>query len=102
MESTDFDIDEGSSLGGGMLNANWSADVPTLLLALPVRLWRLYVDHLWHVQPGSWVARSTSTFQFLAYLIILPFLLLTLLVSFHVPLVLDRLGIEGRRRSWFA
>ena len=60
---------------------NRNVDVPTLLLAFPERLWRLYVDHLWNVQPGSWVARTASTFQLLAYLVITPFVLLTLLVS---------------------
>ena len=75
-----------------MLNADWSADVPTLLLTVPEKLWRLYVDHLWNFQPGSWVTRAASTFQFLAYLIITPFALLTLLVSFHCYLLWINLG----------
>ncbi|KAI5123059.1 hypothetical protein M0805_000494 [Coniferiporia weirii] len=50
-----------------------------LPLAIPAHLWRLYLDHLWHHQPNSWVASAASTFQLLACLVIVPFALLSLL-----------------------
>ncbi|KAH8119102.1 hypothetical protein DFH11DRAFT_422118 [Phellopilus nigrolimitatus] len=49
------------------------------LLALPARLWHLYVACLWDAQRGSWVARVASTFRILAILVIFPFVVLSLL-----------------------
>ena len=50
------------------------------LLTLPATLWDLYVEYLWEYKPGSWVGSAASTFRVLAFLSILPFAILTLLV----------------------
>lgn len=49
------------------------------VLSAPVVLWQSYVEHLWHYQPGSWVHSAASSFRILAFLVIAPFILLTLL-----------------------
>ncbi|EPT05002.1 hypothetical protein FOMPIDRAFT_1156519 [Fomitopsis schrenkii] len=49
------------------------------LLALPATLRDLYVDYLWNYKPSSWVGSAASTFRVLAFLSILPFVILTLL-----------------------
>ena len=51
-----------------------------MLLTLPTTLWDLYVEYLWDYKPGSWVGSAASTFRLLAFLSILPFVILTLLV----------------------
>ncbi|THH04551.1 hypothetical protein EW145_g5431 [Phellinidium pouzarii] len=55
-----------------------TGDAP-LLLAIPARIWRLYVEYLCSAQPGTWVASVTSMFQLLACLVIAPFAILSLL-----------------------
>ncbi|KZT72114.1 hypothetical protein DAEQUDRAFT_723282 [Daedalea quercina L-15889] len=49
------------------------------ILFAPTTLWGLYVEYLWNYEPGSWVDRAASTFRFLAFLLIAPFAVLTLL-----------------------
>ncbi|CCM01139.1 uncharacterized protein FIBRA_03187 [Fibroporia radiculosa] len=49
------------------------------VLSAPNLLWSLYVDYLWNYQRGSWVYSVASTFRVLAFTIIVPFVLLTLL-----------------------
>ena len=51
------------------------------LLSAPAVLWQLYLDHLWEVQPGSWIAWIASCFRALGIAMIAPFLILTMLVS---------------------
>lgn len=51
------------------------------MVSLPAHLWRLYVEYLWDPAPGSWVSRTASTFRILAYFMIAPFCILTLVVS---------------------
>ncbi|KAA1474217.1 hypothetical protein DENSPDRAFT_840782 [Dentipellis sp. KUC8613] len=45
----------------------------------PAHLWRWYVDHLVNYEPTSWVASTVYTFRVLAFLMILPTILLMLL-----------------------
>jgi hypothetical protein len=47
--------------------------------ALPTLLWEYYLEYLWFYQPSSWVARTAYAFRVLAFLLILPITLLTLL-----------------------
>lgn len=54
--------------------------VALAMVSLPTRLWHLYVEYLWDPAPGSWVSRTAYTFRILAYFVIAPFVLLTLLV----------------------
>ncbi|KZT10952.1 uncharacterized protein LAESUDRAFT_734664 [Laetiporus sulphureus 93-53] len=49
------------------------------VLFVPSYLWSLYVTHLWNYEPGSWVDDTASTFRLLAFVVIAPFVLLTLL-----------------------
>ncbi|OBZ67015.1 hypothetical protein A0H81_12806 [Grifola frondosa] len=49
------------------------------VLSLPASLWHLYVKHLWNYKPGSWVDSTASTFRLLAFAVVAPFVLLTLL-----------------------
>ena len=50
------------------------------MASLPHAIWHLYLDTLVHYGPGSWVAQTASTCRVLAFAIIVPFVLLTLLV----------------------
>ncbi|KAI1794088.1 hypothetical protein LXA43DRAFT_997606 [Ganoderma leucocontextum] len=50
------------------------------LVSLPHTFWHLYVDNLVKYKAGSWVHSIASTCRFLAFAMILPFVLLTLLV----------------------
>jgi len=50
------------------------------LSSLPYALWEAYRDYLWNYTPNSWVGQTAYTFRVLAFLLILPFLILTLLV----------------------
>lgn len=50
------------------------------MVSLPAHLWRLYVEYLWDPAPGSWVSRTAYTFRILAYFMIAPFCILTLVV----------------------
>ncbi|PIL36141.1 hypothetical protein GSI_01801 [Ganoderma sinense ZZ0214-1] len=49
------------------------------LASLPLTIWHLYVDNLVFYNGGSWVHSIASTFRFLAFATIVPFILLTLL-----------------------
>ncbi|OSX66303.1 hypothetical protein POSPLADRAFT_1052960 [Postia placenta MAD-698-R-SB12] len=49
------------------------------LLSVPSFLWNLYVQNLWYYQRGSWIDSAAYTFRFLAFVVIAPFVLLTLL-----------------------
>ncbi|KAI0342156.1 hypothetical protein BDW22DRAFT_1429644 [Trametopsis cervina] len=49
------------------------------VLFVPLYLWNLYVEHLWNYKPGTWVYRIASTAWILAFLILTPFVFLTLL-----------------------
>ncbi|KIP08394.1 hypothetical protein PHLGIDRAFT_117264 [Phlebiopsis gigantea 11061_1 CR5-6] len=51
----------------------------TVIFALPVYLWHLYVDHLWKYDAGSWVGRTASAFRVLALLLIMPLAVLAML-----------------------
>ncbi|KAL4080267.1 hypothetical protein V8B97DRAFT_724401 [Scleroderma yunnanense] len=46
---------------------------------VPHLLWGAYIEHLWNPQPGSWVGRTAATFRVLAFLVVLPVVILTLL-----------------------
>ena len=60
---------------------------PPTMASVPLALWHLYLDNLVNYQPGSWVAKTASTFRVLAFAIMLPFVLLTLLVrTLFLPL----------------
>ncbi|KAI0789111.1 hypothetical protein C8Q75DRAFT_703073, partial [Abortiporus biennis] len=45
----------------------------------PLILWDLYIEYLWNYEEGSWVNSIASYFRILAFLLIAPFVLLTLL-----------------------
>ncbi|KAI8993070.1 hypothetical protein BD414DRAFT_483210 [Trametes punicea] len=47
--------------------------------SIPQTVWHLYLDHLVYYESGSWVDSVASTFRVLAFMVILPFILLTLL-----------------------
>ncbi|KAI0328636.1 hypothetical protein GY45DRAFT_1210056, partial [Cubamyces sp. BRFM 1775] len=47
--------------------------------SVPHTLWHLYLDHLVYYKPGSWVDSVASTCRVLAFMTLLPFILLTLL-----------------------
>ncbi|KAH9839483.1 uncharacterized protein C8Q71DRAFT_514218 [Rhodofomes roseus] len=49
------------------------------ILSAPASLCDLYVEYLWNYQSGSWVDKAASMFRVLAFLSILPFVILTLL-----------------------
>ena len=51
------------------------------IASVPHTLWHLYLDNLVYYKPGSWVDSAASTCRVLAFMTILPFILLTLLVS---------------------
>ena len=50
------------------------------LSSIPHTLWLLYVDNLVNYKADSWVYSVASTCRLLAFAIIIPFILLTLLV----------------------
>lgn len=50
------------------------------LISIPHSLWHLYNDYLVYYQKGSWVQSIASTCRVLAFVLIIPFLLLMLLV----------------------
>ncbi|KAI0675243.1 hypothetical protein C8Q78DRAFT_1075547 [Trametes maxima] len=49
------------------------------IVSVPQTLWHLYLDHLVYYKPGSWVDSVASTCRILAFMTILPFIILTLL-----------------------
>ncbi|KAI0358383.1 hypothetical protein OH77DRAFT_1397024 [Trametes cingulata] len=49
------------------------------IASIPQTLWHLYLDNLVYYKPGSWVDSAASTCRVLAFMTILPFILLTLL-----------------------
>ncbi|KAI0374089.1 hypothetical protein BV20DRAFT_962059 [Pilatotrama ljubarskyi] len=49
------------------------------ITSIPQTLWHLYLDNLVYYKPGSWVDSAASTCRVLAFMTILPFILLTLL-----------------------
>ncbi|RPD74236.1 hypothetical protein L226DRAFT_535703 [Lentinus tigrinus ALCF2SS1-7] len=49
------------------------------LSSLPHTLWHLYLNHLVYYEQGSWVDKIASTFRVLAFAMIAPFIILTLL-----------------------
>ncbi|KAH9892535.1 hypothetical protein C8Q73DRAFT_698458 [Cubamyces lactineus] len=49
------------------------------IASVPHTLWHLYLDHLVYYKSGSWVDSVASTCRVLAFMTILPFILLTLL-----------------------
>jgi hypothetical protein len=53
-------------------------------LNAPALLWRWYAGTLVHYASDSWVASTASTFRVLAFLTIMPGILLTLLVRDRV------------------
>ncbi|KAI0958581.1 hypothetical protein AcV7_004368 [Taiwanofungus camphoratus] len=64
-------------------SAEWDLNVDLhaamSILSAPGALWHLYVEHLWYYSPHSWVASVASTCRVLAFVVIAPFVLLTLL-----------------------
>ncbi|CDO75348.1 hypothetical protein BN946_scf184966.g16 [Trametes cinnabarina] len=49
------------------------------LVSIPQTVWHFYLEYLVYYKPGSWVDSAASTFRVLAFMTILPFILLTLL-----------------------
>ncbi|KAI0093022.1 hypothetical protein BDY19DRAFT_989707 [Irpex rosettiformis] len=49
------------------------------ILSAPLHLWDLYVIYLWDYKPGTWVYRIAQTFWILAFMVLSPFVVLTLL-----------------------
>lgn len=45
----------------------------------PRLLWHAYIEYLWNPHPGSWVSQVAYSFRILAFLLILPVVILTLL-----------------------
>lgn len=45
----------------------------------PRLLWNAYIEYLWNPRPGSWVSQVAYSFRILAFLLILPVVILTLL-----------------------
>ncbi|KAG2079188.1 hypothetical protein BDR04DRAFT_25883 [Suillus decipiens] len=45
----------------------------------PRLVWHAYVEYLWNPHPGSWVSQVAYSFRILAFLLILPVVILTLL-----------------------
>ena len=50
------------------------------ILSAPLYLWDLYITYLWNYKPGTWVYRIAQTSWILAFMVITPFIILTLLV----------------------
>ncbi|KAI0694325.1 hypothetical protein BC835DRAFT_1349836 [Cytidiella melzeri] len=48
-------------------------------LSAPLYLWYLYVEYLWNYKQGTWVYRIASTAWILAFIVLTPFVFLTLL-----------------------
>lgn len=51
-----------------------------LFSSAPRRVWHAYIEYLWNPLPGSWVTQVAYSFRILAFLLILPVVVLTLLV----------------------
>lgn len=45
----------------------------------PRLVWHAYIEYLWNPHPGSWVSQVAYSFRILAFLLILPAVILTLL-----------------------
>lgn len=45
----------------------------------PRLVWHAYIEYLWNPHPGSWVSQVAYSFRILAFLLILPVVILTLL-----------------------
>ncbi|KAG2338660.1 hypothetical protein BDR05DRAFT_968947 [Suillus weaverae] len=50
------------------------------LSSAPRLVWHAYIEYLWNPHPGSWVSQVAYSFRVLAFLLILPVVILTLLV----------------------
>ncbi|KAG1832511.1 hypothetical protein EV424DRAFT_32131 [Suillus variegatus] len=50
-----------------------------LFSSAPRRVWHAYIEYLWNPLPGSWVTQVAYSFRILAFLLILPVVVLTLL-----------------------
>ena len=50
------------------------------ILSASLYLWDLYITYLWNYKPGTWVYRIAQTSWILAFMVITPFIILTLLV----------------------
>jgi len=88
MSSSDDDALGWPALGG----------IALAMVSLPAHLWRLYVEYLWDPAPGSWVSRTAYTFRILAYLMIAPFCLLTL-VDVTSYVIARTLGVVETTRA---
>jgi len=49
------------------------------LSSLPRLIWQYYLEYLWFYEPSSWVGRIAHIFQILAFMMILPMVLFSLL-----------------------
>lgn len=49
------------------------------LSSAPRLVWHAYIEYLWNPHPGSWVSQVAYSFRVLAFLLILPVVILTLL-----------------------
>ena len=70
--------DKGTIQPAGRIHATPSTIMS--LSSIPHTLWLLYVDNLVNYKADSWVYSIASTCRLLAFAIIIPFILLTLLV----------------------
>jgi hypothetical protein len=57
----------------------------TSFSSTPRLLWEYYLEYLWFYEDGSWVARVASTFRVLAFVLIIPMILISLLVRIKSP-----------------
>ena len=64
----------------------------TVFASTPAYLWHLYVDNLVNYKADSWVYSIASTCRLLAFVIIIPFILLTLLVRRSMQLCTQRIS----------
>lgn len=58
------------------------ADGADMLLTAPANLWHLYVEYLWHYDRHAWIMSASATFKLLAMIIMTPFVILSMLVSY--------------------
>lgn len=78
------------------------------LLTAPAYLWHLYVEYLWNYERHPWILSASATFKLLALITIMPFVILSLLVSFISALHCAMLvlfpgdGIHGRLRLTYS
>lgn len=55
-------------------------------LTVPTLVWECYLEYLWFYEPSSWVARTAYGFRVLAFLLVFPITVLTLLVRTALPM----------------